>query len=247
MSLVVEQLSAAYGKTPVIKGIGFKVESGELIGLIGPNGSGKSALLKTLAGLIKPVSGQVLWQDENVHTMTARARAKTISWLDQNREVGWNLSVREVVALGRAPWRGALGRLSRADEAAIEQALELAQCQDLHARGFSELSGGEQARVLLARALAVDAGLILADEPVAALDPAYQLMGLQILQAQARRGKTVIVSLHNLALARQFCSRLLVMDKGQLVAGGPGKTALSDDILESVFGIRYRNGEMLNA
>jgi iron complex transport system ATP-binding protein len=154
--------------------------------------------------------------------------------------------VRELVALGRAPYRGRLGALSAEDVAAIDTALVFAHCSDLQDRRFDNLSGGEQARVLLARALAVGAGVLLADEPTASLDPYYQISIMQSLQDEAKSGKTVITSLHDLSLARQYCDRIWVMQDGKLVADNAPKKALSETILADVFRIKNQKGQMVS-
>ncbi len=246
MSLVIENLNAGYGKAHVLHGVNAAAKPGELIGLVGPNGSGKSCLLKTIAGLIVPTSGHVSVSGRSLSSLSSKARARQISWLAQDRSAAWALSVRELVSLGRAPHRGRLGRLSAADADAVDAALSSAHCAELQDRRFDHLSGGEQARVLLARALAVGAGLILADEPTASLDPYYQISIMQCLKNEAESGKTVITSLHDLSLARQFCDRVWVMQDGKLVADNVPKIALNETILEGVFRVKNQKGQMIS-
>lgn len=245
MNLVIKNLSAGYGKTPVLDGIEAVAKPGELIGLVGPNGSGKSCLLKTIAGLITPSDGDVDFAGQFVHALTPRLRAQHIAWLAQDRSAVWALSVRELVSLGRAPYRGWLGKLSADDESAIDSALASAHCSDLQNRRFERLSGGEQARVLLARALAVGAPLLLADEPTASLDPYFQISIMQSLKDVAKSGQTVIASLHDLSLAEQFCDRIWVMRAGQLVADDTADKALSGTVLADVFKIKNLNGQTI--
>jgi len=244
MSLVIENLSAGYGKTSVLSEINAVAKSGKLIGLVGPNGSGKSCLLKTIAGLITPNTGMVNLSSQSVHALAPRARAQHIAWLAQDRSAAWALSVRELVSLGRAPYRGRLGKLSDGDNAMVDQALVSAHCADLQNRQFNQLSGGEQARVLLARALAVSATVLLADEPTASLDPYFQISIMQSLQDEARNGNTVIASLHDLSLAKQFCDRIWVMSDGQLVANDKAEVALNNTVLAEVFKIKNQNGRV---
>jgi len=244
MSIVIENLSAGYGKTSVLNDINVVAKPGVLIGLVGPNGSGKSCLLKTVAGLITPDAGRVSLSGRSVHTFAPRARAQQIAWLAQNRSAAWALSVRELVSLGRAPYRGRLGKLSGDDESAVDRALASAHCADLQNRHFDRLSGGEQGRVLLARALAVSAPLILADEPTASLDPYYQISIMHSLRDETKSGKTVIVSLHDLSLAAQFCDQIWVMHAGQLVTNDKADTALSDSVLADVFKIKTKDGQI---
>jgi len=246
MSLIIKNLSAGYGKASVLQSINAAATPGELIGLVGPNGSGKSCLLKTIAGLIKPTNGKVSLNDQCVGALSPRARAKKIAWLAQDRSAAWALSVSELVALGRAPYRGRLGQLSVSDKMAIDVALISAHCTDLQNRSFDALSGGEQARVLLARALVVGAPLLLADEPTASLDPYYQISIMRTLQNEAQSGKTVITSLHDLSLARQFCDCIWVMQNGRLVADDAPDKALSEAILADVFRIKSENGQTVS-
>ena len=238
MSLELRHISAGYGKTDVLENVHARAAKGDFIGLVGPNGAGKSCLLKTIAGLIKPTDGQLGLDGKDLSTFPSKARAKHISYLAQERSAAWPLTVRELVALGRAPFRGPLGQISVQGEAAIAQAINAAKCEDLVDRRFDHLSGGEQARVHLARALAVDAPVLLADEPVAALDPYYQLSIMQTLHAEAVRGKTVIASMHDLGLAQQFCSRIWVLRAGKLVRDDLAERALGAKILHEVFGVR---------
>lgn len=238
MKLELKNLSAAYDRTPILRGLNTQVGQGEFIGLIGPNGSGKSCLLKTIAGILKPIAGDVILDGDNVHAMSAKSRARKISYLAQDRTANWPLPVDQLVALGRAPYRGSLGKLSTQDELAIAHALNTAHCIDLKTRRFDQLSGGEQMRVHLARALAVDAPLLIADEPNTALDPYYQITLMETLSSQIKAGKTVIASLHDLSLAKQFCTRIWVVHAGELVQDAAPDQALSTDILAQVFNIK---------
>jgi len=242
MTLTITNLSAAYSKQDVVQEINAAAKAGDFIGLVGPNGAGKSCLLKTVAGLIKPSSGTIDIGGNNISALSPKARAKQISYLAQERSAAWPLPVRDLVALGRAPYRGPLGKLSADDETAIDAALKAAQCTGLQDRQFDRLSGGEQARVYLARALAVGAPVLLTDEPIAALDPYYQLSIMQTLRAQTQQGKTVIAALHDLGLAKQYCSRIWVIEKGTLAEDAPVNNALGVDVLKRVFRVEAKKG-----
>lgn len=233
-----ENLSAGYGTSDVVKSITAQAKAGELIALIGPNGCGKSTLLKTLCGIIPPSSGRAMMNGKALNDMPLKARAKSIAYLAQSREALPSMSSEEVIRLGRAPYRGALGKISSDGENAIHSALSRTKSEALANRRFDSLSGGEQARVLLARALAVDAPLLLADEPIAALDPFYQLSTMEILKAEAKRGKTVITALHDLSLAAHFADRIWMMHHGQIIAEGVADKVLSAENLKTVFGIK---------
>jgi len=233
-----DALQAGYGPRAVFKGVSATAKKGEFIALIGPNGCGKSTLLKTLCGILTPNSGSISLDGKPLPSLTLKERAKSIAYLAQSREAMPAMSVKDVVQLGRAPYRGALGKLRPEGLKAIDEALHKTQSNVFAERRFDELSGGEQARVLLARALAVQAPILLADEPTAALDPFYQLSMMGTLRAEADNGKTVITALHDLSLASQFASRIWVMHEGRIVTNDTPQKALTDDTLKTVFSIR---------
>ncbi|MDB2438658.1 ABC transporter ATP-binding protein [Hellea sp.] len=237
-----KNLSAGYGPCDVLQNQSAETKSGELIALIGPNGCGKSTLLKTLCGIIVPSSGQVSVGDKSLSEINLKTRAKHIAYLAQSREAMPSMSVEDVVRLGRAPYRGGLGKISTDGESAIASALSRTQSDIFKSRRFDSLSGGEQARVLVARALAVEAPILLADEPIAALDPFYQLSMMQILKAEAASGKTVITALHDLSLAAQFADRIWMMHKGKIIADGTPPGVLTAENLKTVFGIKLPKG-----
>jgi len=237
-----QNLSAGYGPCDVLQNQSAKTKRGELIALIGPNGCGKSTLLKTLCGIISPSSGQISVGDKSLSEINLKSRAKHIAYLAQSREAIPSMSVEEVVRLGRAPYRGTLGKISSEGETAIASALTRTQSMIFKTRRFDSLSGGEQARVLLARALAVEAPVLLADEPIAALDPFYQLSMMQILKAEAAFGKTIITALHDLTLAAQFADRIWIMHQGKIVADGSAPDVLTAENLKTVFGIKLPKG-----
>ncbi|MEE9347895.1 MAG: ABC transporter ATP-binding protein [Robiginitomaculum sp.] len=238
--LIIKNLSAGYGERSVLRGVNGAARGGEIIGLLGPNGSGKTTLMKTLLGLHKPSSGEVTLGAKSVHAMAAKVRAKSLAYLAQTRAAPWPMTARNIVALGRAPHQnifGGFGRINPADARAIDAAIDACGAGDLAGRDITTLSGGEQARIFLARALAVGADVLLADEPVAALDPFYQLTIMEVLRAKAKAGGLVITALHDLSLASHYCDRVWVLDGGRLVADGPPEQALTDAVLSGVFNI----------
>ena len=237
-----ENLSAGYGPCDVVQSVSAKANPGELIALIGPNGCGKSTLLKTLCGIISPTSGEIKVGDKNLSDQSLKIRARQISYLAQSREALPSMSVEEVVRLGRAPYRGSLGKISSDGGAAIASALTRTQSDAFKTRRFDSLSGGEQARVLLARALSVEAPVLLADEPIAALDPFYQLSMMEILKGEASSGKTVITALHDLSLASQFADRIWMMYQGKIIADGTPEQVLNAENLKTVFGLKLPKG-----
>ncbi len=229
----------------LLRDVSLGVRRGELFGLIGPNGAGKSTLVKAIAQLLA-YRGQILLQGRALERIAARDRARRLAYLSQEDRVHWPISVQDLVALGRHPYRGSWwpggGSPSRSDRLAIERALEATQVWDLRARRIDELSGGERARARLARLLAVEAPLLLADEPVAALDPMHQLRVMELLQAQCRLGTTLIIVLHDLTLASRFCHRLLLLHQGKRVALGPVEQVLTPENLRRVYGIQALTG-----
>jgi len=242
MNLTLHNLSAGYGLCNVIEELSAEAKAGQFIALLGPNGGGKSTLIKTIAGLITPNIGTVLWNDISTHTIPIRNRARNMAYLAQDRIANDAMSVRDIVRLGRAPFRGALGQLSITGTNAVNDALIRTQSNTLANRQFGTLSGGEKARCLLARALCVQAPLLLVDEPIAALDPYYQLTLLTLLKEEASRGTLVIAALHDLALAHHFADTIWVIHQGKMVTNDTADKALSPVILSDVFGIEKPKG-----
>jgi iron complex transport system ATP-binding protein len=247
--LELDGLSVKLGARRLVRDLSVRLAAGELLGLIGPNGAGKSTLLKAMVQLL-PYTGRMRLLGEDAQQLPARERARRLAYLSQEDRVQWPITVENLVALGRHPhhpsWRGAgwMGggsQLGANDREAIETALRTTDIWPLRARRASELSGGERARARLARALAVEAPLLLADEPVAALDPRHQLKVMQYLRAYCtplHGGRGVIVVMHDLTLASRFCDRLLLLHQGEPVALGPPQVVLSPERLQAVYAIR---------
>lgn len=233
-----EHLTVTLNGQDVARDVSFWLSDGEMAALVGPNGAGKSSVLKALAGVV-PCQGEARISGVPGDKLSVRERAKHLAWLPQARPVAWNLVVEDVVALGRfAQAPAPFDRMGTADQAAVRQALDKADAAHLSGRPFQALSGGEQARVHLARLLASPAPVLLLDEPCAALDVAHQLDLMQALKAEAREGRTLLIVLHDLELAARFCPRILVMQAGGLVADGAPEAALSAGTLAEVFGVR---------
>lgn len=232
MSLLsVTNLSVALRGRPVLNGISFDVAKGEMVGLIGPNGAGKTTLMRAILGLI-PCAGT-----SSLAEIAPATRGKHAAWMPQAREIAWPVDVRTLVALGRIPHLGQGAAVGAQDAAAIDRALAHMGLTKFAARTATRLSGGEQARVLIARALAQETPLLMTDEPVAGLDPAHQISTMACFGGLAKSGSSVIVSLHDLGLAARHCTRLLVVNDGRLVADGTPKDVLTPEILRDVFGI----------
>lgn len=238
MRIDARRISATIGGRTILSGIDLAVEPGKLMGLVGPNGAGKSTLLRVLAGLIPPQAGELLYDGRPAAVLSARERARRIAFLTQASRLDWPLTAARLVSLGRLPHRGLLGPLDPdRDEAAIREAMAATDTLQFADRPVSTLSGGERMRVMLARALAVEASTFLADEPVTALDPAHQLQTMQILRDIAGRGTGVVVVLHDLTLAARFCDSVALIAQGRLAALGAPQEVLTAAMLRSVYGI----------
>jgi iron complex transport system ATP-binding protein len=229
--LTLDTLTVRRGDCPVVDNATLSVGAGELVGLIGPNGAGKTTLMRGALGLL-PHSGRSSLTD-----LAPQTRARHAAWLPQSREIAWPVSVETLVTLGRTPHLAAGQRPGEQDREAIAQAIATMGLTGFEHRPATELSGGEQARVLIARALAQDTPLILADEPIAGLDPGHQIATMTAFASLARQGKALIVSLHDLGLAARHCTRLVLMHKGRIHADGPPEEVLTDTNLRDVFGI----------
>lgn len=237
MSLAAEKLSLARGGRPVLRGVTADFAPGTVTAILGPNGAGKSTLLDALAGLLPPGEGAVMLDGAPLSAMAPRERARAIGYLPQGGTAHWNLQVRELVALGRLPHRGPWAGLSVADEAAIVRAMAAADVGALADRPVYSLSGGERARVLLARVLAGEPRVLLADEPIASLDPRHQIDGLALFRRVAAGGAAVVLVLHDLSLAARVSDQLLLLAGGQLLAAGAPREVLSPSLLRTAYGV----------
>jgi iron complex transport system ATP-binding protein len=242
MTLAARDITVEADGRDIVRGASLEVGAGELVGLIGPNGAGKSTLLKAILGLRPRRSGAVVLDGRPFDSIPPRERARWVAYLAQEGRVEWRLSARDVVALGRRPHQPSFGGPTPSCRPAVARALAAVEATDIADRPVAVLSGGERARVLLARALAVEAPLLLADEPTASLDPYHQLHVMEILKAEAARGAGVLVVLHDLALAARFMDRLVVMSEGAVVAAGTPDEVLDDATLGAVYRIAAVRG-----
>jgi iron complex transport system ATP-binding protein len=243
MEIEASDIAVRFGPTTLLEGVDLVVRAGETVGLVGPNGSGKTTLLRILANLRTPEAGRVRYAGRTAAEIGARELSRQIAYLAQGGTVHWPMRVESVVALGRLPHRRAFQGLDAADRTAIERAMTAADIVSLRRRTMEQVSGGERVRILLARALAVDASILLADEPIAALDPLHQLQVMDLLQTTAHAGRGVVVVLHDLALAARFCDRLILLAHGRILAEGPPAQVLSDSHLAQAYGVEVVRGE----
>lgn len=246
-TLSAQQVSFARDGNVILDAADLTLSAGELVGLIGPNGAGKSSLLRVMAGLQQPDAGQIYLSTTDSPTasqpqkllndFSGRERAQLLAYLPQQETPAWPLQVEHLVGLGRAPWHKPMSGKSERDKQAIGRALEITELQSLRQRIVTTLSGGELQRTLLARVFAGEPQIILADEPIAALDPYHQLHMMELLAEHAQQGGTVLAALHDLSLAARFCSRLVLLHHGKIVADGQPIEVLTTENLERVYGI----------
>jgi len=238
------EVSVSLGGAEVLKAASLSAEAGRVVALVGPNGSGKSTLVRTLTGLIKPAAGQVRLDGRLLDSWPLKDRARRIGYLAQDTMLTWDLTVAEVVALG------ARGYSSLFDLGAAWGDLDLGLCKDLEIDGFlnrriASLSGGERARVLLARVLAGRPGVLLADEPAAHLDVAHQASIMRHIRRDTReRGMAAVVVVHDLNLAGRFADRIVVLSEGTVALDAPADEALGSDLLDQVFGQTFARVEV---
>lgn len=231
-------LSLTLGGHKILDQVDIELRAGEMLGLIGPNGAGKSSLLKILAGLHTADSGTLQLDGHPYSAIPLVQRSQRITWLSQQAEVHWPLSVETLIELGRAPHLAPWEQPSAKDLDAIERVIQETDLQALRKRPFNTLSGGEQARVLLARALATEPQILLTDEPVAALDLAHQLDVMTLLSNYCGAGQSVIVVLHDLSLAAHFCDRLQLLHNRKVLAVGNAESVLSPEHLMAAYQVR---------
>ena len=231
--LAAENLTIRRGGARVITDLSAQLARGEITAIVGPNGAGKSSLLLALAGLLKPAVGAVVLEQRALGLIPARERARRIGYLPQSPDIAWDVAAEKLIALGRLPY-GDDG------SAAIERAIAALALDPLRTRPVSQLSGGERARVLLARVLAGEPEWLLVDEPLAALDLAHQISLIGHLKACTRAGQGVALVLHDLAQAMNHAARVLVLKDGALIADGPPQDALSPGIIQQVWGVQVR-------
>lgn len=243
-ALHLDGLAVDLGGRTVVRELSLSVAPGELFGILGPNGAGKTSLLKAIAGLIAHRGG-VFSAGQDLGALDAQARARAVAYVPQRSQLHAPLAVREVVAQGRFCHTLGLKGLSNADHAAVDGAMQRLGLVNLAQAVFTELSGGEQRRVLLARALASEAPLILLDEPVASLDVAHALALFAHVRELVRAGRTAVVVLHDLNEAMTWCSSLLLLADGQSVAHGSPQQVLSVERVREIYGVQLQPGTAL--
>jgi len=240
MKLSAQGLSADLARRPVLHAIDLEARPRTITAIIGPNGAGKSTLLRTLAGLVRSRDGRVLLDNLPLSHWSRADLARVLAFVPQERTVHWALDVRSIVGLGRLPHQTHAASESEADAKAVAQALADMDVAHLADRPVTDVSGGELARVLIARALAQEPQVLIADEPAAGLDPAHQLALFRCFTKIAQSGRTVIVALHDLSLAARFCHNIVLLRQGRVLAAGAPDSVLDASHLREAYGIEAR-------
>ena len=232
MNLSTENIRLSYGAQEILKGVSINGNTGEFIGIIGPNGSGKSTLLKCIYRILKPHAGQVFLDGEELSGISIRNSAKKMAVVAQHNYYNFDFSVMEVVLMGRAPHKKTMERDNAKDFQIAQKALETVEMEGFANRSFSTLSGGEQQRVILARALAQQTPCLILDEPTNHLDITHQI---QLMKIVKNLKVTVISAVHGLNIAAMFCDRLYVLQDGEIVGQGTPQEVLTAEFIKKIY------------
>ena len=241
-AVVFEQVSVRFGRRAALDGASAKLASGCVTGIVGPNGAGKTTLLRAALGLQEISGGSIRILDRPLDGWARADLARVVAYLPQGGEARWPMTAFDVVLLGRLPHRAPFAAPGARDLNAVAEALARCDAAAFAPRRMDELSAGERARVLFARALATGAAILLADEPAAYLDPSHQLRLMELLREEAHRGTAVAVTLHDLSLVARHCDEIIVLHEGRLAADGAPAEALSDSTLARVFQVARTEG-----
>lgn len=237
MKLEAKDIEAVLGGNPILRGVSLEVDHNDFVGIIGPNGSGKSTLLKCIYRVLKPQAGIVRLDGTDIRELSYKKSAQTIAVLAQHNYYNFEFSVQDVVLMGRSPHKRTMERDNAQDYAIVAQALKTVGMSDMAKRSFSTLSGGEQQRVILARALAQQTPCLILDEPTNHLDIKYQLQLLDIVKGLNR---TVISAIHDLNIAAMYCTWLVVMKDGKVITQGTPRQVLTPELIRQVYEVEAR-------
>jgi iron complex transport system ATP-binding protein len=240
--IAARRVSVSLGGAPILADVDVEAPCRKMTVVVGPNGAGKTTLLRLLAGLLAPSGGTIEITDEHgvgvpLHDLSRQERARRVAYLPQERVVHWDLTVERVVMLGRLPHRPPGVGESARDRRAVHEAMTTMDVQHLGSRPIETLSGGERARVLMARALAQETSVLIADEPTAALDVGHQLRLMDHLRSLAEAGRTVVAALHDLSLAARYADQILVLHDARVAASGSAQETLVPALLARVYGV----------
>jgi len=236
-NLSLKNVFASLNGKPVLSDISLNASSGDMTVICGPNGAGKSTLLRSIAGLVSEVSGDIALDDIRLSDLAVHEVGQHVAYLPQDQLVHWPLTVEAIVQLSRRPHLQAFGRASQDDLDAVEAALEKTGMSDFRDRPITQLSGGERARAFLARLLASDASVYLVDEPLAALDPYYQMAVLEVLKQAANEGKIVITVVHDLSIARRYFDTAFLLKDGKVLRQGKVSDVIAPEALSDAYDI----------
>ncbi|HOL21785.1 MAG TPA: ABC transporter ATP-binding protein [bacterium] len=231
----IEGINFSYGKDDVLKDISFEIQKGEFLGIIGPNGSGKTTLLKVLARILKPYRGKILLENEEIYEIPLSEYAKKVAYLPSMIEFSFSYTVEEFVSLGRFPYTGRYGQLKKSDRDIVENVLEQFEIGQYRKRKVWELSDGEKQRVFIAQVITQQASVIILDEPVSHLDIGHSFKIMDIIKEINRSGITVISVLHELNLASEYCTKLLLLNKGSIFSEGTAEEVITYQNIEKVY------------
>jgi iron complex transport system ATP-binding protein len=243
MKITIDDLSFSYDSSPLLDGIDLVIHKGEILALVGANGSGKTTLLKNISGILTPQKGAVYLDMERLRDLSNQQLARQLGALEQEKEVGFDFTVREIVSLGRIPHRGRFARQTETDRKWIDRAMELTQTADLSDRSMYELSGGERQLVFLAMVLAQNPRVMLLDEPTTYLDIDHQLQIMDIIRQQAAAGLTVVMAIHDLNLSSQYADRVAMLHNGKLLAVGSPQDVLTRENIKKAFNANVAIGK----
>lgn len=235
MRLQVENLDFSYDENKIIENVCLHVKKGEFVGIIGPNGSGKSTILKNLYRALKPDSGAVLLDGEDLYRMNVKKSARILGVVGQENSIPFDFKVEEIVAMGRSPHKKLFDGDTKADQEIVANALKQVGMADMAKKNFQQLSGGEKQRVLIARVLAQQTDFLLLDEPTNHLDIFYQLQTFDLVKGL---GVTVLSAIHDLNIAALYCDRIYVLKEGQLYNSGTPEEILTTEMIFEVYGIK---------
>jgi len=235
VDITINGLHFSYDGSPILREITLSMQKGEVLAIVGPNGSGKTTLLKNISGVLTPDAGAVYLDMKQITDLSPREISRCLTAVEQEHEVGFDFTVREVIAMGRIPYQGRFARETTKDAQQIREAMELAHVSSFASRSIQELSGGEKQRVFLAMALAQNPQVLLLDEPTAYLDINYQLQIMKIVRQQAAAGLTILMAIHDLNLAAQYADRVAILHRGRLLAVGRPADILTEANIKQAF------------
>jgi len=235
--LKIDRLHFRIGEKQILHGVSAEFEPGKMHGIIGPNGAGKSTLLKNICKIWEPQSGTVFLDSKDYRTMSRKALSTMITLVPQNAAIGFPISVYDIVSMGRHPHLGRFQSLTQKDRDIVEKALRTTHSYDLKDRNINELSGGECQLAVVARALATEASFVLLDEPTSDLDINHSLTIMELLCDLKEKGKTILVNIHDLNLARRYCDTISIIHRGEMFFIGAPSEAFSEANIQKIFGV----------